>query len=167
MKKVYQEIIDKDNGDCMRAVIATLLNKKLHDVPHFLGLGDKWFSELYELMKENGYKYSMIINRNHTTLCQDQKHFCFKQNKWHYPSIMTKNKLHNHKGINGLFFAGVLSPNYFNLTDGFMANHAVIIDQDYNIIHDPNPEYKGISQYPLSPLLGYNGIIHVYIFDPI
>lgn len=167
MNKVYQEIIDPDNGDCMRAVVATLLNKKLHDVPHFLEHGDKWFSCMWKYMvKEIHGGYSMLHNRNYSTLCTDQKHYCFTEQKWHYPSVMTKNKLHKYEGINGLFFGSVLSPNYFNLEEGFMKTHAVVIDQDYNIVHDPNPGYKDVLQYPLSSLLGYNGIIDVLLFEP-
>ena len=39
--------------------------------------------------------------------------------------------------------------------------HAVLIDNNFNIVHDPNPNYKGILKYPLADILGYNGIIKV------
>jgi hypothetical protein len=66
-----------------------------------------------------------------------------------------------------LFFASVLSPKYFNYTSGFTATHAVLIDKDYNIVHDPNPAYQEILNYPLANLLGYNGILDVYLINPV
>ena len=78
---------------------------------------------------------------------------------------MTPKKLYREEGVNGYFFATVLSPNYFTLTN-YLAAHAVVIDRDYNIVHDPNPSYKNIKGYPLRKLLGYNGIIDVFLINP-
>jgi len=167
MNKVYQEIIDKDNGDSMRASIATMFNLKLHAVPHFLEYGDKWWKILFDFLFENGYKYrGLLHNKNYTRLsCPIAE--CRKKEGWHFPAIMTPRKLYKKKGVNGLFFASVLSPNYFNLSDGFLKQHAVVIDKDYNIVHDPNKGYEDIIQYPLTSLLKYNGIVKVYLIEPI
>lgn len=39
MKKVYQEIISDTNGDCLRATVASLFDKDLEEVPHFIEFG--------------------------------------------------------------------------------------------------------------------------------
>lgn len=36
VKKVFQTIVDRGNGNCMQAAVASLLNLELSDVPHFI-----------------------------------------------------------------------------------------------------------------------------------
>jgi hypothetical protein len=158
MKKVYQTIIDPKTGDCMQAVIASLLELELNQVPKFIEI-DNWFGAIYSFLKQNGYHtYNFIHNKNYTRLATPTDE-CFKKSNWHRPSIITKKALYRYSGVNGYFFASVLSPKFFSLTNN--ATHAVVIDKDYNIVHDPNPEYSEILEYPLKSLLGYNGIIDV------
>jgi hypothetical protein len=45
MIKVFQQVIDKDKGDCWRACIASILEMKSDDVPNFVGLAKKGFGE--------------------------------------------------------------------------------------------------------------------------
>jgi len=165
MKKVYQTIVDRGHGNCMQAAIASLFEKDLDDVPNFIEF-ESWFSPMYKFLIKNGYDYhGMLHNKNHTIL-NTPSHECFNELKWHRQSIMTPKKLYKEQGVNGLFYAGVLSPKYFNWSD--QTTHAVIIDRDYNIVHDPNKEYndKKFRQYPLTSLLGYNGIIDVMLINP-
>jgi len=166
MIKVYQTIVDKNHGNCMQAAIATLFSRKLEEVPNFIEL-DSWFSALCKTAIDNGYDYEgMLHNKNYTRLWHPTDE-CFKKGRWHRPSIMTKKALYKHEGVNGLFYAAVLSPNNFNWGEGIMATHAVIIDRDYNVVFDPNHQYDNILEYPLKSLLGYNGIINVDIINPI
>jgi len=162
MTPVYQTIVDPGNGNCMQAAVATLFDMKLEEVPHFLTFGDKWFSVFYEFIKDSGYAYhGMFHNKNYNRLCNPTNE-CFQEVKWYKSSILTLTNLKKSGGINGYFYASVLSPKYFNFGENFNKTHAVIIDLNCNIVHDPNPEYKSILQYPLSSLLKFNGIIDVY-----
>ena len=166
MIKVYQTIVDRGHGNCMQAAMASLFHKPLEEVPHFLEFKDHWFSEMRKFLHANNYDYEgMLHNKNYSIICTPTYH-CFNKSKYHKPSIITKKKLYNEPGVNGYFFASVLSPKYFNWGSGFTATHAVIIDRDYNVVHDVNPGYKDIIMYPLAELLKYNGLIDVYLINP-
>lgn len=41
MKKVFQTIVDKDHGNCMQAVVASLFELELDDVPNFIEM-ESW-----------------------------------------------------------------------------------------------------------------------------
>jgi hypothetical protein len=160
MKKVYQEIISSDNGDCMRACVASLFELDLYDVPHFLEQ-EKWYHSFHGFFKEKGFDLcGDLYNRNYSRLC-NPTHELFKKEKFHEPSMLNKRNLLKYESIGGFYMATVFSPKYFNLRDGFTNTHAVIIDENFNIVHDPNPNYKGIVRYPLQEILGKNGIIMV------
>lgn len=162
MIKVYQTIVDRKKGNCMQAVIASLLEKPLDEVPHFLE-ADSWFSALRSYVMQNGCSYDgMIHNKYYNQLHQTQQD-CFKKPKYHRPSMMSPKRLYKEEGVNGYFYANVLSPKYFNLSDN--ATHAVIIDRDYNVVHDPNPAYRDLYMYPLANLLRYNGVINVFLIN--
>lgn len=162
MIKVYQKTIDPKIGDCMQAVFASLFEMELDDVPKFIEC-ECWFGEILKFLKSNGYtNINWIDNKNYSRL-NKPTHECFKKEKWYMPAIMTPKKLHKYTGVNGYFFASVLSPKFFKLNDP--STHAVVIDQDYNIVHDPNPAYQEILKYPLTSLLDYNGIIDVLVLN--
>lgn len=57
MKKVFQTVVDSKNGDCMRAVIASLFDMKIEQVPHFGLWGGDWFQTLYYFAFANGWQY--------------------------------------------------------------------------------------------------------------
>ena len=167
MKKIYQTFIDKDKGNCMQAAFASLFDEDLDNVPHFLSFGDQWFSEIYKFLQSKGYEYEgMIYNKKYSQLSSPTSD-CFKNDTWDESQLISKERLTENGGVNGLFYAGVWSPRFFNLHDGFHYTHAVIIDTDCNIVHDPNPGYKDILRYPLADVIGYNGIIDVMLFNKI
>ena len=88
---------------------------------------------------------------------------------YNYPNseYSTISQLKDHEGIDGLFYASVFSPKYFKEEDGIEAYqvcHAVIINKDYEIVFDPNLEYKNLEKYPASDIMGYNGVKTVYLF---
>ena len=164
MNPVYHtEFYSKEvKGNCMQAAIASLFDLSLEDVPKFIEF-DSYYKPLKGFLLKRGYDYfGMLWNRNYTTL-NTPTHECFNERKWHFPSIMTPKKLYKESGVNGLFYAGVLSPGCFKWSD--QATHAVIIDKDYNVVHDPNPNYKDVLDYPLTSLLGYNGITDVFLIN--
>lgn len=165
MKPIYQSIINPTNGDCMRAVIASLLEVDINSLPNYIELGKDWWNAMLQDVKEHGYKYdTMLHNKQYQELMRPILD-CFKPVKWHRPSMITPKCLYKEEGIKGYFYAGVLSPKFFSWKD--QNTHAVIIDRDFNIVHDPNPEYGSLIGYPLKNILKYNGVIDVTIFNPI
>ena len=118
MTPVYQTIIDKGHGNCMQAAIASLFDEKLENVPNFIEMGDDWFYNLRKFYKEKGYP-----------------HGCFSPIK---DIELTKKVLEYDGGINGYWYASVPS---INLGEG--STHAVIIDKEMNVVHDPNPNNFG------------------------
>ena len=125
MKKVYQTIVHKEHGNCMQAVVASLFELELDQVPNFIELGDKWFSEYMDFFKERGYDVCYIHrNRNHDTT----------------QSLINIAKFDG--GINGYFDATVKSQTLEGVT------HAVVINSDLNIVHDPNPNERALKLTP-------------------
>ena len=124
MKKVFQTIVDKNNGNCMQAAIASLLELKLEQVPNFIE-EEHAHVTLYDFMRGYGYDVCTIRRgkRNDATkfLCKIAKF---------------------DDGINGYLCASVLSQTFENTT------HLVVTDLDLNIVHDPNPNQKAMSLTP-------------------
>ncbi len=157
MTKVYQTIICPNTGNCMQAAVASILDFPLEEVPNFIETeNNNWFQCYYEFFENLGYEYKYNLNN-------PRKLEHYGEDK--FPSI--KNEI----GINGLFLAAVYSPKYFDsekyLNDEKykIPTHAVIIDKEFNIIFDPNPNYKNIKEYPLSKFIGYNGIISIDVIN--
>ena len=145
MKKVYQTI-QGFNGNCWQAVVASLLELELEEVPHFVS-HPNCFELADEFMLKHGYVTTKQIPNPRRL-----KHF--GQDLF--------NEINQYSGVNGFFKACVYSPKLFTpdlMISDNEPTHAVIIDKDFNIVHDPNPEYASIDKYPLEHLLGYNGII--------
>jgi hypothetical protein len=62
--------------------------------------------------------------------------------------------------------ATVYSPRFCGLKEENPLTHAVIIDGSFNIVHDPNPDYRDLKKYPYADELGYNGVLSVSLFLP-
>lgn len=112
MKKVFQERVSDVDGDCARAVIASLFDKELHEVPEFKPDASQGF-EIMKYFKSQGYSYSCYNRRNDCPSLEDAAKF--------------------DGGINGYFYASVKSQTFENTW------HAVVVDIDLNVVHDPNP----------------------------
>jgi len=163
MKKIYQRVIDPEKGDCMRCSVATLLQLDYEVVPDFINNG--WHKTLALFMKDHGYlyDYDYVWNPNVGYLEQPTA-WCFINEPERDVIDFFPNLTSNH-AINGLYLATVYSPKYTNPNEPPIAHtHAVLCDKDFNVIHDPNPEYKDIKCYPYSKLIGYNGIREVFKF---
>lgn len=129
MHKIHQTIVDKGNGNCLQAAIASLFNLQLEQVPHFIEYGNEWYPMMAQFYDLKGYEIG-ILGMHGTCINEARK--C----------------LHFDGGVNGYFAASVPSQVYKDVT------HAVIIDMDLNIVHDPNPNGKAL-------LLGPEDIIDV------
>lgn len=149
MIPVFQTVVDKTKGNCMQAAMASLFEVELEKVPNFIEY-EHWFHPFYEFIKEQGAEYDGCLYNGDKVL----KEFKPEQIK-------------NYPGINGFFYASVYSPKYYdpNTPEGRNTTHAVIIDKDLNIVHDPNPAYKGLKHYPCHEQMGHNGILHIYLIN--
>ena len=166
MKKVYQTIVDAGKGNCMQATIASLFDKELNEVPNFISL-ENWFAAIWDFAIGNGYKYNgMLYNRKMGILTTPVSN-CFKDDVWAKETMLTIENLKKYENVNGYFYATVLSPKYFNWGEGFTKRHAVIIDLEMNVVHDPNKAYQSILRYPLSDVIECNGIVDVTLFEKI
>lgn len=150
MKKVFQQNINPGDGDCMRCAVATLLGLSYEDVPHFLRFENP-NSEMINFIMSKGFDFECCL--------------------YNYPGsdYSTIQDLSKFEGINGLFYASVFSPKYYkeeNGIKGHQITHAVLINKNYEIVFDPNPNYQDLEKYPASEELGFNGINTVYLFEP-
>ena len=148
MKKVFQQNTTPDHGDCMRAVVASLFEDDIKNVPNFIEIKD-WWQEFLNYTSNKGYlfkglRYNLI--KFNTT-----------------PEDLSLETIKSSEGINGFFFATVFSPKYNQEGEFNGVLHAVVIDKDFNIVHDPNPNYKGLKEYPKHDQ--YNGILYVTLFE--
>jgi hypothetical protein len=160
MNKVYQTIIDKKKGNCMQAAFASLLDLELDQVPNFKEFNETWFTLLWTLLQENGYEHHGTLYNRLDGLKRGNVTEGYKDRF---------NTIKDMEGVNGLFYAAVYSPRFYQETinDRNPSTHAVIIDKNFNIVHDPNPLYKEITKYPEADEVGYNGIIHIHMIEKI
>ena len=159
MKQVYQQIISSENGDCMKATLCSLLELEYDSVCNFVEYKN-WWQIMESALNDNGYKWG--------TRFFNEK----KMDLW-YPTDCFRPYLQLRKGfslsdimpedtIDGFLFGSVLSPHNFNRENLDLGLHMVVIDANCNIVFDPNPEYTGIDHYPLSRLLGFNGVLEAW-----
>jgi hypothetical protein len=124
MKKVYQTIIDPGHGNCMQAVVASLFEMDLDQVPNFIELGDRWFMEFRKFFIERGYEDPCSIH------------------KYRHGTERLRSIAKFDGGVNGFFYATVNSKLFED------RQHAVIVDTDLNVVHDPNPNEIYLSCTP-------------------
>lgn len=128
MKKIYQTIVDPEKGNCMQAAIASLFEKELSEVPNFIELGEDWYLTMDKYYMDNGYEH---ITPFHINRGSKKKEVEF-----------VKTVLKHDQGVNGFFYATVPSQTFKDVT------HAVIVDIDLNVVHDPNPNQKALELGP-------------------
>lgn len=158
MKPVYQTIFCNVKGNCYAAIIASLLEKTIEEVPNFIEQDDH-HQAACDFLNPFGYNYlQYLVNGNMR---------CEYKNKYEF----FRKELPMIGAINGFYDAVVYSPNFFDMEKHTSdpnykpVCHAVIVDKNFNIIHDPNPNYKKIDKYPLANEVGYNGVIGVVLWN--
>lgn len=57
MKAVFQTTVEQGDGDCMRAVVASLLDMTIEQVPHFIRFGEKWLDMYLGFLELCGWEY--------------------------------------------------------------------------------------------------------------
>ena len=157
MDFVYQRIISPTHGDCFKCCLCTLLGLKYEDVPNFVEY-KHWFMKAmnfcdklgYDIMCDTYYNFNVHYLEEPTIGCYEEPKFA----EW-----MSLDNLKKEDGNNGLFLASVYSPAYTTAEENPISHlHQVLCDADFNIVFDPNPNYKNIREYPYAKLIGYNGI---------
>lgn len=160
MKRVYQRINSPVTGDCFKCCLCSLLELDYDEVPNFselYGSGD-WFVEAYNFLARKGYEYSAdsLWNPN-VPFLENPTESCFADKKIDKEHSLLALKPED--GIDGLFLAGVYSPKYTNPNEHPMNHlHAVLCDEHFNIVFDPQKDYEGILHYPYANIIGFNGI---------
>ena len=158
MKKVYQRIHDPRRGDCFKCCIASILELEYDDVPNFIEMGEKWVEETQKFFAQHGYEWTGRGLYNPRIAFLENPQFNLYENTW-MENECTFNVLKPEYGIDGLFLADVYSPKYTNPNEHPIAHlHSVLCDMYFNIVFDPEEEYKNVRNYPYSRLIDYNGI---------
>jgi hypothetical protein len=158
MKKVFQTIVDKDKGNCWPAAIASLLNLELDQFPHFNEAGDNCWPAYEKSMRYHGYKEVTRLYNPFRDFIQAGTHGRVDP-EWSFE------RLKEFEGVDGFFEAAVYSPKFSKCSLDY--THAVIIDKNFNIVHDPNPAYQEIVQYPFANTIGFNGILQIAVIEKI
>lgn len=123
MIKVMQKRVNQGDGDCMQAVVASLFEMKLEDVPDFIR-EDNWWLTMDNFYKSKGDYEMVSINP--------------QQGSWNENIKAIKHD----GGIKGYFDATVASQTFE------IGTHAVVVDSDLNIVHDPNPNKLALKLKP-------------------
>lgn len=160
MIKVFQTVTDRYIGNCMQAALASLFELSLEEVPHFRILGPNWFESFWEFLKNTPYEYEGSIPNPRALGYWGEDRF---------------EKIKDMTGVKGYFYAVVYSPAYFKpeeMCTFDAAKHAVIINKNLEIVHDPNPNNQNYlsdvelrNEYPLSKVLDHNGIIDIFMIN--
>ena len=123
MIPVYQKIVSRGYGDCMRATIASLLELPLEAVPHFLAFTlnedcNSWMRNMVSFWRANGYNMAGSG---------------YPKRVWPDGYLQEQTPLRFEDSFNGFFYTVVPSKNFRNIS------HAVIMDMNGYCAHDPSP----------------------------
>lgn len=121
MTPIDQTIVDAERGDCMRAVVASLFDLELDQVPHF---------RLYDTEENRGNHYRNWFNIL-SNFCN-----CLGYELCYYSRFSKGNKLEEKYSIDGYFYAAVNSKVFET------GKHAVVMNMDGIVVHDPSPTKK-------------------------
>lgn len=129
MKKVYQTIVDKDHGNCMQAVVASLFEKELGEVPNFIEFGKDWCIKFMDYFWDLGYEPTNIYRYMTLTKKNEEERYSYEK---------MKKIVEYDGGIDGYFYATVPSQTFDDRT------HAVVVNKELNVVHDPNPNQEAL-----------------------
>lgn len=147
MIPVYQSIVDAKLGDCERAALCSLLEIDPKDVPNFSEPENSNPDCFSKVLFDHGYQRVMQLEHS-----SERYNKSFKS-LWEY------------EGIKGCFYGTVYSPRFYSKENPLC--HAVVIDHNFNIVHDPNPNNAGLKSYPCADELGNNGILLINVIQKI
>jgi len=151
MIKLYQKIVDSNNNDSLRVCLCSLLELEVDDVPDFAKIHGSI------TIDENG-RFNMY---GWFDVFTDQVILTGSSFRNKLSGIELR-RLHEYEGVDGLFIARVPSPKYW-ISDKL--THVILINKHFEVIHDPNPNHKGIVDYSNSEYPDYNGVMEVFIIE--
>lgn len=135
---------DKDSrprGDCFRACLASVLERELDEVPHFVELEEQvgyYFVDLTNnWLRKQGYPFQ-VLYRNVRDGQQPIRYYVKRRRQW-------RESGYGH-GL-GYWLMGVLSKN-------FKGSHHVVVAHEDAVVWDPSPNF-GKPEYDRRP----------YVFD--
>ncbi len=168
MIPVYQSYFEYPESDCMRAVVASLLELALDDVPNFVMAKD-WESSVKRFFKRHGYKYVCKVNNVSVA------NFPYTDFEKGIVEEDIFSDIVSGGGIDGYFWADVYSEDNdiekLKLDGGYMPKlHAVVMDSNFRVVHDPYcVEGRGIFTgiYPFASEVGYGGIAYINLIKKI
>ena len=146
MKKVFQTRVSKENGNCAQAVIASLFELRLEEVPDFVSNHHikPMTAEIVKFLNCRGFKAGYVYSDN-------------KYGKTILDVTSTDN------GVDGYFYAVVRSKTFDN------GLHAVVVDKNLNIVHDPNTngeclvlEPKDVIQLLTTNIFSYQTVFRTF-----
>jgi hypothetical protein len=128
MKPVMQSIVCEGEGDCMRAVIASLFDFDLDMVPHFIKYQSphQYFQIFWDWLHSIGWDYNGC----------GYPHSSLKAISCGVPNTPKPED-----SVNGYFYGCVPSRTFDGIT------HAIVIDTQGLVVHDPNPNklWEGVN----------------------
>ena len=152
----------------MRAAFCSLCEiADINSVPNFIDFGDEWYEKLNESIEKAGYKLNdevPFLYNPKLYLLENPTGYCFKGYE-KCAKHLSFESLGKYDGVGGYFFASVYSPLLFKYND--WTCHAVIVNKNFQIVHDPNKKNEGIKFYPFAGLIGYNGIRDIWNIEKI
>lgn len=128
MRRMFQTRFGKGTGNCAQAAMASLFGIDIYEVPDFITRHTEEEPQsihIMRFMESRGYEYTTYIWTHR------------------FPSLdQFKNILRYDGGIDGFFYAIIDS---LTLED---SQHAVIINTDMQVVHDPNPNGRALGLAP-------------------
>lgn len=124
MKKFDQEILENGIGDCFKACVATIFQRPMDEVPHFVRRsGDDWFADFEKWLRDQ-YQMSALLVR-----LDDFEHGAVTS----FPE--------------GLFILSGVSPRSTQEDDA-ERYHCVAMagnESGWELFHDPFPSREGVT----------------------
>ena len=144
MIKVDQTIVDKGKGNCMQAVLASLFEQKFEDTVNVYDYPEgEWVAPFMDWVESIGYEYegvmNMFVNPASPAIEREQ---AFRD-------------LATHESTGGYFYGAVNSRTFEGVT------HAVIINDNGVVVHDPNPSKAWLGE----DLIATKELLYIYLFS--
>ncbi len=130
---IDQRVVNLEGyGDCMTAALASLLEIPYEEVPQLRKIqteGGSWHSVFFGFLKERGFDYHGTFYPRYAT--RDGVEFIFN----------LEDLAKSCRGFKGMYMAGGPSPR------GAIGGHAVIVNENLELIFDPHPSRQGVPRY--------------------
>jgi hypothetical protein len=143
MKPVDQTVSGNGNGDCMRAVLASLFEQKFEDTVDVYGYPEgEWVIPFMDWIESIGYEYEGVVHMFVDPVNGVNKKRALRD-------------LSKFESVGGYFYGAVNSRSFKDVT------HAVIIDALGIVVHDPSPSKTWLGEN----LIATKELLYVHTFS--